>query len=196
MAVDNEILLGLMKKAASGNDAAFEKLVKHFEKPVYNLAMQTVRNREDALDVAQDVFLKLWRTRGSFRGDCSVSTWVMRIAKNTVLDLLRRRTAHASESLTYEDGEGESAERDIPDCDTASDPAASYERKERIAEVRRSMLMLSEEHREIIVLRDMEGFSYSEISAMLGIEEGTVKSRLSRARNSLKEILEKRNIFG
>ncbi len=195
MPQDNEILAALMKQAAQGSESAFSDLVKHFEKTVYNIAMQAVRNREDALDISQEVFIKLWRTSGSYRGECSVSSWVIKIARNTTLDLLRRHTSHQTDSLTVEDEDGDTAERDIPVSGGDDDPVSSYERKERISIVRTAIGDLGDEHKEIILLRDISGLSYAEIAQILGIEEGTVKSRLFRARNSLKEILQKRNIF-
>jgi RNA polymerase sigma-70 factor (ECF subfamily) len=195
MLPDNQILADLMKQAAGGDETAFSEIVRYFEKTVYNIAMQAVKNRDDALDVSQDVFLKLWRTLGSYRGECSVSSWVIKIARNTALDLIRRRTSHPTDSLSVEDEDGETTERDIPSSGGEDDPVAAYERQERINIVRAAIDSLSEEHKEIILLRDINGLSYTEIAEILGIEEGTVKSRLNRARNSLKEILLKRNIF-
>ena len=86
MLPDNEKLANLMQQAARGNEAAFSAIVRHFEKIVYNIAMHATRNREDALDVSQEVFMKLWRTAGAYRGECSVASWVIRIARNTALD--------------------------------------------------------------------------------------------------------------
>jgi RNA polymerase sigma factor (sigma-70 family) len=195
MLPDNEILAGLMQQAAHGNEAAFSDIVRHFEKIVYNIAMQATRNREDALDVSQEVFMKLWRTAGTYRGECSVTSWVIRIARNTALDALRRRSSHQADSLTLEDEDGKATERAIPVLDGENDPVSSYERKERIAAVRRAISELCDEHREIILLRDIQGLSYAEIAGLLGLEEGTVKSRIHRARNCLKEKLTAWNIF-
>ena len=91
MAFDNDALARLVKSASEGDDNAFSEIVKIFEKPIYNMAMQTLRHREDALDLSQDVFLKLWRSLPSFRGECSVASFVMKIAKNTLLDRLRQK---------------------------------------------------------------------------------------------------------
>ncbi len=194
MLPDNEKLAALMKQASKGNEPAFSELVKHFERTVYNIAMQMLKNHADALDVSQESFVKLWRTSGSYRGECSVASWVIKITRNTALDLIRKRTAHLTDSLTIEGEDGGISERDIPTSDE-DDPVISYERKERIATVREAISALGNEHREIILLRDIEGLSYAEISEVLGIEVGTVKSRLNRARSSLKEILLERNIF-
>lgn len=195
MLPDNQILAELMRRAASGEDAAFESLVRHFEGMVYSFALQSLRRREDAEDATQEVFLKLWRTLGTWRDEASVKTYIMRIARNTVIDMIRRRIAHPTDSLTVEDDDGEESQLDIADTDTTSNPAADYARREQIAEVRRAIDELEPEHREIIILRDINGLSYAEIAEATGLYPGTVKSRLSRAREKLKEILKTRNFF-
>jgi RNA polymerase sigma-70 factor (ECF subfamily) len=195
MLPENQHLADLMKKAACGNEAAFSDIVRHFERIVYNIAMQATKNCEDALDVSQEVFMKLWRTAGSYRGECSVTSWVVRIARNTALDTLRRRSTRQTDSLTIEDEDGDTTERAIPVTEGDDDPVSSYERKERIAAVRRAISELSDEHKEIVLLRDIQRLSYAEIAELLGIEEGTVKSRIHRARHCLKEKLISWNIL-
>ena len=195
MAFDNDALVRLVRSAAEGCDDAFSEIVKTFEKPIYNMAMQTLRHREDALDLSQDVFLKLWRSLPSFRGECSVATFVMKIAKNTILDRLRQKASGQTLSLSHDNDDGESEEYDLPDPDIDSNPAAAYERQEKIKAVRQAISELSDEHREMILMRDIQGLSYEEIGEILALESGTVKSRLFRARGALKKILEKRNFF-
>ena len=195
MLPDNQILAELMRRAASGEDAAFESLVRHFEGMVYSFALQSLRRREDAEDATQEVFLKLWRTLGTWRDEASVKTYIMRIARNTVIDMIRRRNAHPTDSLTVEDDDGEESQLDIADTDTTSNPAADYARREQIEAVRRAIDELPPDHRELIILRDINGLSYDEIAEATGLYPGTVKSRLSRARNNLKEILKTRNFF-
>jgi len=195
VAFDNDALVRLVKSAAEGNDDAFSEIVKIFEKPIYNMAMQTLRHREDALDLSQEVFLKLWRSLPSFRGECSVASFVMKIAKNTMLDLLRRKSTRQTLSLSVDNDDGETEEYDLPDPSPDSNPAVAYERQEQIKAVRQAIAELSEEHREMILMRDIQGLSYDEIGEILELEAGTVKSRLFRARASLKKILEKRNFF-
>ncbi len=192
---DNPELLALVVRAAKGDEAAFSSLMEQYEKLVFNLAYQYTQNREDAADVSQEVFLKLWRTLSSFRGESSFSTWVFRITQNSALDLLRKRTGSATVSLTVPDEDGEERERELIDPGTEHDPAASVERKERREAVRDAIAALRADHREILVLREMQGFSYTEIAEMLGLELGTVKSRINRARMQVKEFLQKRNIF-
>ena len=195
MLPDNQILAELMRRAASGEDAAFESLVRHFEGMVYSFALQSLRRREDAEDATQEVFLKLWRTLGTWRDEASVKTYIMRIARNTVIDMIRRRNSRPTDSLTVEDDDGEESQLDIADTDTSSNPAADYARREQIEEVRRAIDELPPDHREIIILRDINGLSYAEIAEATGLDPGTVRSRLSRARNNLKEILKTRNFF-
>jgi len=195
MAFDNDALALLARSAAEGNDDAFSEIVKIFEKPIYNMAMQTLHNREDALDLSQDVFLKLWRSLPNFRGECSVTSFIMKIAKNTVLDCLRRKSTRQTVSLNTENDEGEIEEYDVPDPSPDSNPADAYERSEKIRMVRQAIAELNDEHREMILMRDIQGFSYEQIGEILALEEGTVKSRLFRARAALKKILQNRNFF-
>ncbi len=195
MLPDNQILAELMRRAASGEDAAFESLVQHFEGMVYAFALQSLRRREDAEDATQEVFLKLWRSLATWRDEASVKTYVMRIARNTVIDAIRHRNSHPTDSLTAVDGDGEETQLDIADTSSTSNPAADYARREQIEEVRRAIDKLPPDHREIIILRDINGLSYAEIAESTGLDPGTVKSRLSRAREKLKEFLKARNFF-
>lgn len=190
-------LAALIKRAAAGDEDAFSALLDRYEKTVYNLAFQYTRHREDAADITQDVFIKLWRTLGSFRGDCSFSGWVIRITRNTALDYLRRQNNHAALSLTVEEEDTDDRGREIELADDRPehDPAMQAEQNERSAALQAAIASLRADHREILVLRDMQGFSYAEIAEMLGLEMGTVKSRLARARIHVKEFLEKGNFF-
>ena len=194
---DSPELIALISRAAKGEEAAFSSLMERYEKLVFNLAYQYTQNREDAADVSQEVFLKLWRTLATFRGESSFSTWIFRITQNSALDLLRKRAGNATVSLTMEDEDGDETgrERDLVDLTVEHDPAASVERSERAAAVREAIASLRADHREILILREMQGYSYTEIAEMLGLELGTVKSRINRARIQVKEFLETRNIF-
>lgn len=194
---DSPELLALISRAAKGDEDAFSTLMERYEKLVFNLAYQYTQNREDAADVSQEVFLKLWRTLPSFRGESSFTTWLFRITQNSALDLLRKRAGSATVSLTVEgdDGEEDGRERDLADPTVGHDPAAAAEQKERASAIRAAIASLRADHREILVLREMRGFSYTEIAEMLGLELGTVKSRINRARIQVKEFLESRNFF-
>ena len=185
----------LVQMSAEGNEKAFSQLVSIYEDSVFNMAMYITKNREDALDVSQEVFLKLWRTLESFRGECSIKSYLMKLTKNTALDLKRRNSYRQTVSLTMENDEGESSQLDIADTSEDANPQEAYLRRERVEKVRRAISELDEEHRQVIVMREMNGMSYREISDALGINEGTVKSRINRARSALKKILTDGNIF-
>lgn len=185
----------LVQMSAEGNEKAFSQLVSIYEDSVFNMAMYITKNREDALDVSQEVFLKLWRTLESFRGECSIKSYLMKLTKNAALDLKRRNSYRQTVSLTMENDEGESSQLDIADTSEDANPQEAYLRRERIEMVRRAISELDEEHRQVIVMREMNGMSYREISDALGINEGTVKSRINRARSALKKILTDGNIF-
>ena len=192
---DNQILLSLLRQAADGDTDAFSRLVSELEKPVFRLAYSIMGNREDAEDVSQEAFLRLWRTLGSFRGDASVVTYMLTITKNAALDELRRRKSRPTFPMTVQDEDGEERQADYADPDPDSDPAKAYARRERIEGVRRAIADLPTEQRIILTLRDMEGRSYEEIADILGLNEGTVKSRLFRARQALKNLLLQRNVY-
>ena len=194
---DSPELLALISRAAAGDEDAFSSLMEQHERLVYNLAFQYTQNREDAADVCQETFLKVWRTLSAFRGESSFSTWLFRITQNAALDLLRKRSGNAALSLTveHEESDEEGREHDLPDAAVEHNPAAAVEQKERAALVRAAISTLRADHREILVLRDMRGYSYGEIAEMLGLELGTVKSRINRARIHVKEFLETRNFF-
>lgn len=192
MLKDNDILMTLMRRVASGDEAAFEQLVTAFEAPVYNLAYSGLRHRQDAEDVTQEVFLRLWRTRGDFRGECSVRTYVMHIAHNVITDSLRRRTSRAVTDLPDDIDDDEAPRRELAD---STDLQAEYIQREREEAVRRAINSLEPDTRELIIMRDINGMSYADIAVATGVPMGTVKSRLSRARDQLKEFLKKGNFF-
>ncbi len=182
----------LALKAADGNDAAFETLVRKYERLVSTCVYSVVGNTEDTMDVSQETFLKAYKSLSSFKGDSEFSTWLYRIAKNTALDFIRKKK-HPSVSI---DSSGEENEGfDIPDENISSSPEKKALQNEKIQKLREAIDKLSDEHREIIILRDINDYSYDEISRILGLEEGTVKSRLSRARENLRKILLKENYF-
>ena len=178
-----EMLIRLAKK---GDSAAFEQIVKLYEKAVYNSALYVTKNREDALDVSQEVFIKLWRSLPSYRGEASLKTWIATITKNCAIDYVRARNQKQAASLT--DGENEE-QHDIADTDISSDPQKSFERDERAKAVRKAVASLDEPIRQTLILREFHGLSYAEIATALQISEGTVKSRISRGREQVKEFL-------
>ena len=179
-------------RAADGNDSAFEYLVRKHERLVFTAVYGIVGNPDDAMDVSQEVFLKVYKSLSSFKGDSEFSTWLYRIAKNCALDFVRQKKA----PLVSIDTSGEENEGfDIPDESIKSNPEKSALSNEKREILHKALGLLSDEHREIIILRDMNDYSYEEIANRLEIEPGTVKSRLFRAREQLRKILLKENYF-
>ena len=178
--------LELVQRARDGDRDAFEAIVTANERQLWNLALRTLNNREDAADALQETFLKAWTGLASFRGDSKLSVWLYRILSNVCVDLLRRRKDTVS--LTVEDEEGQDTELDLPD--ERSDPVRLTERKETREAVRSAVEHLPEEFRQPLLLREFSELSYDEISAALNIPVATVKTRIFRARKRLCAILD------
>jgi len=197
---ENEIF-ALIEAAKNGDDTAFSSLVGFYEKFVYNTACRVLSSAgypiDSADDIAQDSFIKAWRSISSFRGDCTFSTWLFRITVNTARDSIRSSIRKGTVSLTRPDDtdDDESAEWDVPVTSGDEVPEASLEKKELILTVRRAIEELPEDQRVVVIMRDLSELPYHEIAAKLSLELGTVKSRLNRGRANLKAILKKYNIF-
>ncbi|MBQ8831460.1 MAG: sigma-70 family RNA polymerase sigma factor [Oscillospiraceae bacterium] len=183
--------LKLIGRAKKGDRKAFESLVKLHEKNVYNLALKLLKNREDALDAAQDAFLKAWISIASFRGDSKFSAWLYRLTYNTCLDVLRKAKKGEVISLTSTDED----EKVTDVRDDAPTPEEHAEKQELRKTVRDAVDALPEDYKQIIIMREFTGFSYGEIAEATGLSDGTVKSRLSRARQKLAEILRQTGTF-
>lgn len=179
--------LRTVESVLGGDVNAFETLVLSYEKNVYNLALRMVKNPEDASDMAQEAFIRAYNSLASFRGESKFSVWLYRIVSNVCLDFLRSRSRHPTVSLSVEDDEGEETELDIPD--ESQSPEALLERRLTRDSVRRGLDALSEEYRQILLLREIQGLSYDEIAETLSMELGTVKSRIFRARKKLCDFL-------
>ena len=194
---ENNDELELIGRARNGDGDAFGTLMKRHESMIFNAVMGMVRNTEDARDITQDAFFKAYRSLKSFRGDCKFSSWVYRIAVNAAKDFLRSesRRPHISLDADTEDDDGEGQPMQIADDSPAADPQASAEASETQRIVRAALARLSDNHREILILRDIEGYSYEEIADMLGLELGTVKSRINRARIAMRQELVRMNIL-
>ena len=183
----------LVRAAQTGDQSAFAQLVTANQAMVYSLAYRMTGNPEDAADLTQEAFLNAWRSLGSFNGQSAFSTWIYRLTSNACIDFLRREKRRGSLSMTLEDEDDEDRQADLPD--ERWSPERELERKEAREAVRQGLAALSPEHREVLVLRELEGLSYAEIAHALGLEEGTVKSRIARARLSLRDFLIKSGNF-
>jgi len=176
-------------RARAGDAAAFDVLVGRYQDRVYNMARRLLRDREDALDAAQEVFLSAFRGLGSFADKARFSTWLYRVTVNRCRDELRRRATvkHTRPQSLHalrdeDDGPFEPAAR-------APGPEARAEARETEALVARILDGLPDDAREILVLRDTERLSYDDMAAVLDVPVGTVRSRLNRARQLLRERL-------
>ena len=176
-----------VQRVLDGNADEYEKLVLEYQKNVYNLALRLTGDPEDAADMAQEAFIRAYNSLASFRGESKFSVWLYRIVSNVCLDFLRSRSRHPTVSLSVENDEGEETELDIPD--ESQSPEALLERRLTRDSVRRGLDALSEEYRQILLLREIQGLSYDEIAETLSMELGTVKSRIFRARKKLCDFL-------
>lgn len=177
---------GVIRSVLDGNINDFEQLVTAYEKNVYNLALRMVGDPDDAADITQETFIKAYRALGSFRGDSKFSSWIYRIASNVCLDFLRSRSRRAQVPLSFEN---EDAEGEIELPDMSQNPEKVLMKKLSMEAVRRGMEKLPPKQRQILVLRELCGLSYAELAQTLSVEEGTVKSRIFRARKRLCAIL-------
>ena len=178
----------LVREIRAGDGDAFETLVREHQTRVYNLALRMTGNPEDAMDISQETFLKAWRTLGKYRGDCSLGSWLYRIASNLSIDLLRKNKRRQTEKLVYLDDPGEDG-RPLELPDLGAEPQALLEREEDRRAVWECLERLPDEQRLILVLRDVNGMSYEEIGTAMDLELGTVKSRIFRAREKLAGLL-------
>lgn len=177
----------VIRRVCAGDADAFEALVTAYQKQVYNLALHTVGSEEDAADMTQEAFLRAYRSLGSFRGDSKFSVWLYRLTTNICIDFLHSRGRRPTVSLTTADEDDEPQEMEV--ADDRFDPVQSLERAELRRAVQRGLNALPEDYRRILMLRELSGMSYAEIGQVLRLEEGTVKSRLFRARKKLCDFL-------
>ncbi|MCO4744189.1 MAG: sigma-70 family RNA polymerase sigma factor [Proteobacteria bacterium] len=181
---DSEMVLAVR----DGDTTAFRGLVEKYQGRVYSMLYGMLRNREDARDVTQDAFVKAFHRLDSFRLESSFYTWLYRIAMNLAIDLVRKRkrrqTTSFEEDIATRDGDGE-----IAAAHSEDGPNKVLQRKRLYKRIMDAVETLPEDQKQAILLRELEGLSYKEISEIMGIPEGTVMSRLFYARKKLQKLL-------
>lgn len=180
----------LVKKAQNNDLSAFEELVRLFQNRIYTLCVRLAGNHADAQDLAQEAFIRAYRALGSFRNEADFGTWLHRITVNVWLNFRRKNSVQQTVIYLdepYTDGDGGEIRREVEAGD--GDPLQLLEQDEFRGLIRAALDSLSDEHRAVLVLREIEGYSYEEVSHMLGCSLGTVKSRLSRAREVMRRTM-------
>lgn len=179
----------LIRQAAAGDQQAFAALLAAYQKPVYNLALRMTGSPDDALDLSQEAFLRAWRGLSGYRYDAAFSTWLYRLTGNVCIDFLRRRKKEKTTPLYYTDEENEEQELPLPHpAPGTEDQALLHLEQNRVTE---AMAKLEPEYRQALILRVIDGLSYAEIAAAMDVPEGTVKSRIARAREKMRRLLKK-----
>lgn len=191
-AAENDDDASLVIKAKRGNREAFDVLLEKYYKKVYNLAYRYVGEQEEASDLTQEIFTAAFQNLRKFRGDSKFSTWLFQIATNrgkNRFKYLKRRGYFANKGQTENNDDRDEQQRIVPDYSTNPETLLAGKQVQRI--VQKAIDELDPDHKEIVILRDIEGFSYEEIAQLLNLPEGTTKSRLHRARMVVKEKLKR-----
>ena len=175
----------------ANDDAAYDELVRTYSASIFHVAYRMLGDSAEASDSVQEIFLKIFRNIGGFKGEAALKTWIFKIALSEILNRLRwwkRRHRYATMSLDDQpNGNGSGPGHSVPSLSPT--PEQMLQSKEQEIAIQQALARLSKDHRSIIVLRDIEGFAYNEIADVLGVSIGTVKSRLARARADLKKSL-------
>ena len=183
----------IIRAVVDGNTNAFEDLVLEYQKQVYHIALKMTGNEEDAFDLSQEAFLKAFRSLSTFRGEAGFGSWLYRMTANLCIDFLRKKKRQGGQIISLDVEEEDRRPTELPDL--RYEPQNALEKKEVQEKVRAGLEKLPHEQKLILVLRDVEGFSYQEISDALKIELGTVKSRIYRARAHLARLLTENGNF-
>lgn len=183
----------LVRLILKGDEDAFSLLVDTYQRRIYAMAYQMTRSEQDALDLSQEIFLRIYRSLGGFRFQSSLSTWIYHLASNLCLDFLRAQRSRPQVQLLSPEEDGNPAAGDIPD--DRYDPQRAAEQAELQEALNHAVESLSDAHREIFLLREVEGLGYEEIALRLNLELGTVKSRIARAREQMRAALKKQGNF-
>ena len=180
----------LINAIIKGNLEAYERLIGQYEKKIYTLCLHLLKDPEEAYDAAQEVCIKIWKQLSTFKGQAKLSTWIYRMTTNQCLDILRKNKRKGQEISLFLDEETGEEEKLTDQAAVWQDMSSHMEQKELGEILKQGIGELKEDYQAVIVLRDIEERSYEEIANILELSLGTVKSRLSRARSTLRKILE------
>jgi RNA polymerase sigma-70 factor, ECF subfamily len=184
----------LVVRALAGREDGFEELVRRYQRPIVAYVYRMVGDYDSALDLAQEVFIKVYNSLGRYRPEFKFSTWIYRIAHNASIDHLRRAGNVRTEEMEVAGDGGSTFEKPI--ASKSLTPEQETERGERRAEIEEVVRQLAPAYRELIVLRHSHDLSYDEIAEVTGLPLGTVKNRIFRAREAMRELLVARGITG
>lgn len=189
MATDD---LTLVKRVKTGDQRAFKLLVERYQRKIYAVALGMVKDKEEALDISQEAFVKVYKYLDHFKGDSSFYTWLYRITVNICIDALRKKQALRGEQVELD----EAVKMDLAEANIGAlgsrlgtNPQKSALRKELAEKIQQALETVPEKHRAILLLREVEGMSYEDLSRTLQIPKGTVMSRLFHARTKVQKIL-------
>jgi RNA polymerase sigma-70 factor (ECF subfamily) len=175
----------LIEECLRGRLEAFNELVRRYQDRLFNAVFRFLDNAEDAQDVVQESFVSAWQALGRFKGDAKFFTWIYRIAINHAIDLKRKqKVSHSLEVHLHE-------EMQPMDPSSGSRPDEAAERGEEAERLKRALNLVSSEHRLVLILKDIDGMKYEEMAEALDVPIGTIRSRLHRAREELREILDR-----
>lgn len=189
MATDD---LTLVQRARAGDQRAFKLLVERYQRKVYSVALGMVKDKEEARDVAQEAFVKVYKYLDHFKGDASFYTWLYRITVNICIDVLRKKGSKGDEHVEFDESvKLDTAEAGIGALGSrlGTNPQKSVLRRELADRITSAMQDIPTAHRQILLLREVEGMSYEDLSRTLQIPKGTVMSRLFHARLKMQKIL-------
>ena len=189
MATDD---LTLVKRVRGGDQRAFKLLVERYQRKVYAVALGMLKDKEEAMDVSQEAFVKVYKYLDHFKGDASFYTWLYRITVNICIDVIRKRQSAGGEAVEFD----ETMPMDVSEANIGAlgsrlgtNPQKSALRRELAEKIQEALATVPEKHRAILLLREIEGMSYEDLSRTLDIPKGTVMSRLFHARAKVQKIL-------
>jgi RNA polymerase sigma-70 factor (ECF subfamily) len=184
--------LTLVKRVRSGDQRAFKLLVERYQRKVYAVALGMLKDKEAAMDVSQEAFVKVYKYLDHFKGDSSFYTWLYRITANICIDHLRKRAGSGGEHVEFD----ETVTSDMSEARIGAlgsrlgtNPQKSALRRELAEKIQEALAQVPEKHRAILLLREIEGMSYEDLARTLDIPKGTVMSRLFHARAKVQKIL-------